>query len=67
MKCTECDSEEYLLHGIRWNSEYGFIIKEGELLCDNCAEKRPGFLQSGDLLKSREKEYASLVTNRPEQ
>ncbi len=54
MKCTQCGKEESALHGVRWNSIYGYIIEEGELLCDECAELRPGFQQSGDLLKDRE-------------
>lgn len=56
MKCTQCNSEHVSLHGIRWSSEFGYIIEEGELLCDECAELRPGFEYSGDLLRKREKQ-----------
>lgn len=63
MNCTNCGSEESSLHGIRWSSEYGYIIKEGELLCDECAEKRVGFLEPGDLLKSKEEQYEKLASD----
>lgn len=54
MKCTQCGKEQTSLHGIYWSSVYGFVIEEGELLCDECAELREGFEQPGDLLKSQE-------------
>ena len=60
MKCTTCNTEHNQLHGIRWSQEYGYIIDEGELLCDECAEKRPGFLEPGDLLSMREKQFQRL-------
>lgn len=41
--CTSCNTRSALLHGERWNCELGFIIKPGENLCDDCAEKRVGY------------------------
>lgn len=44
LKCTECGKKGLSnVHQTRWSSAYGFIIKDGESLCDYCAEKREGF------------------------
>jgi len=60
MKCTNCNTDASLLHGFRWNQKYGYIINDNELLCDKCAEQRPGFLQSNELLLVQEKQLKSF-------
>ena len=59
MTCTECKTTGHItLNGVMWNAEYGYIIHKEEYLCDNCAEKRPGFLMAGDLLRQKEKQLS---------
>lgn len=58
MKCTSCNKEQKQLHGERWDSVLGYIINKNELLCDECAEKRKGFLHPGDLLRKKQKQYS---------
>ena len=65
MKCTECHKRTDHLHSERWNCKLGYIINKGERLCDNCAEKRYGFLQVGDLLKEKEKLLKKANENVP--
>ena len=62
MKCTGCGKDRKYLHGERWNSAMGYIIRKDEYLCDRCAGKRPGFLLPGDLLRLAEKKYGDYTT-----
>lgn len=60
MKCTECVKETNHLHGEYWNSQYGFVIKKSEKLCDECAAKRPGYLKPVELLNMKQSELEKL-------
>ncbi|MCK9209269.1 MAG: hypothetical protein M0P61_00395 [Ignavibacteriaceae bacterium] len=57
MICTECKKEAKTTYAGYWHNDGSkdgvWVIKEGEHLCEDCAEKRTGFKTLREINNSR--------------
>lgn len=60
MNCTQCKKDSFILHGETWKSGYGYIINKDELLCDECAIKRPGYRLPGEVLSDKNEDVRKI-------